>query len=252
MDEPVAPQTPPAPVTPEKSGGFFQNLIDVYFVPREAFTRIVRNPGWLLPVAGYLIVVLAFTGIWSSRMDPREFMKTQLEESGQMEKIPAERREAVLDQQARMMPIFLWVFPLIGVVVVLLVVGGGLMFIYRFFYASEVTFKQALAISAWSFFAVALVTTPLLLVVMGMKGDWNLNPQDVLQANLALLLDKSTAAKPLWTFMSSIDLFSFWTIFLLASGFAVASRKSTGSALWGIVIPWALIVLAKVGWAAIF
>jgi hypothetical protein len=41
-------------------------------------------------------------------------------------------------------------------------------------------------------------------------------------------------------------------VFLLASGFAVASRKTTGSALWGVAIPWALIVLAKVGWAAIF
>ena len=41
-------------------------------------------------------------------------------------------------------------------------------------------------------------------------------------------------------------------VFLLAVGFGVASRKTTGSALWGVAIPWILIVLAKVGWAAIF
>ena len=51
MSEPLAPQTAspapsPAPVAPEPApaGGFFQNLIDVYFSPREAFTRIVRRP----------------------------------------------------------------------------------------------------------------------------------------------------------------------------------------------------------------
>ena len=34
----------PAPVAPDAGGGFFQNLIDLYFSPREAFARIVRGP----------------------------------------------------------------------------------------------------------------------------------------------------------------------------------------------------------------
>jgi hypothetical protein len=41
-------------------------------------------------------------------------------------------------------------------------------------------------------------------------------------------------------------------VFLLASGFAVASRRTTVAALWGVAVPWLLIVLWKVGWAAIF
>ena len=98
MSDPLAPQVPsPAPVAPEKAGGFFQNLVDMYFSPREAFTRIVRNPSFLLPLAGYLVLVLGFTGIWMSKVEPREFMKVQLEESGQWDKIPAERRDAILE-----------------------------------------------------------------------------------------------------------------------------------------------------------
>jgi hypothetical protein len=41
-------------------------------------------------------------------------------------------------------------------------------------------------------------------------------------------------------------------VFLLAVGFGVASRKSTGAAFWGVAIPWALLVLIKVGWSALF
>ena len=44
----------------------------------------------------------------------------------------------------------------------------------------------------------------------------------------------------------------FWLMFLLASGFGVACRKATGSVLWGVVIPWAILVALKVGAAAIF
>jgi hypothetical protein len=136
--------------------------------------------------------------------------------------------------------------------VTLLGISVVLMLVYRFFYASEVIFRQAFAIVTWVFFAVGLVTTPLLLLVLQLKGDWNINPQEAIQAHLGLLLEKSSAARPLWALLSSIDLFSLWMIFLLAVGFGVASRKTTGSAIWGVAIPWAIIVLIKVGWAAIF
>ena len=250
-DSPAVPPSP-APVVPEKSGGVLQDLLDVYFAPREAFERIVRHRRWLLPAVGMVVVGLVFVGIWLNRMEPREFLATQLQESGQWEKIPAENREQLLDQQAKFIPIITWIMAPLGAVVTLVVVAGVLLFVFRFFYAGEVGFLQALAIVAWSFFAVGLVTTPLTLAVMGLKGDWNLNPQDVLQANLGLVLDRSETAKPLWALATSLDLFSFWMIFLLATGFAVASRKTTGSALWGVVVPWALVVAIKVGWAAVF
>jgi len=252
MSEPLAPMSSPAPVAPESGGGFFQNLIDVYFSPREAFTRIVRNPRFLVPLVAYVILVLGFTGVWMQKMDPAEFMKIQIEESGQADRIPAEQREAIIEQQAKWMPIFAWVMGPVGIAVSLLVIAGALLFIYRFFYAAEVSFRQSFAIVTWVFFAVGLVTTPVTLAVMSLKGDWNINPQEAVQANLGLLLEKSSAAKPLWTLLTNIDVFSLWMVFLLAVGFAVASRKPTGSALWGVAIPWILIVLAKVGWAAIF
>lgn len=245
MGESVAP-------VPETGGGFFQNLIDVYFSPREAFTRIVSQPRVLIPLVVYVILVLGFTGVWMQKMDPVEFMKIQIEESGRADRIPPEQREGIIEQQAKMMPIFAWVVGPVGIGVMLLVIAGALLFVYRFFYAAEVGFKQAFAIVTWVFLAVGLITTPVTLAVMSLKGDWNINPQEAVQANLGLLLDKSTAAKPLWALLTSIDVFSLWMVFLLAVGFGVASRKATGSAIWGVAVPWVIIVLVKVGWSALF
>lgn len=252
MSDVSAPQPSPAPIEPEKPGGFFQNLIDVYFAPREAFTRIVRSPRILGALAVYVVLVLGFTGVWMHKMDPAEFMKTQIEESGQADRIPAEQRAAIIEQQAKMMPIFAWVVGPVFIGIMLLVIAGTLLFIFRFFYAGEVSFRQSFAIVTWVFMAVGVITTPVTLAIMALKGDWNINPQDAVQANLGMLLDKSTAAKPLWTLLTSIDLFVLWMVVLLAVGFGVASRKTTSSALWGVAIPWAIIVLIKVGWAAIF
>lgn len=249
--------TPPPAVEPSPSaaqpsgGGFFQNLADLYFAPRQAFARIVQRPAFILPFVGQLVLAFAFTGIWMNKMDAREFLKAQLEEQGRWDKFTPEQREAVLSSAPLQMKIFGWIGPAIATPVMLLLTAGALMFVFRFFFSSEVGFRQSLAIVAWSFFALGLVTTPLMLLVFQLKGDWNLNPQEILQANLGLLVDKASIAKPLWALLTSIDLFSLWMVFLLATGFAVASRKTTGSAVWGVAIPWGVLVLIKIGWTAL-
>jgi hypothetical protein len=251
MSEPT-PQPSPEPITPERSDGFFQNLIDVYLAPREAFGRIVSRPAWLLPLVGSIILALVFTTVWMSRMEPEEFMKTQLQESGQWDELTPEQREGFIAQQAKVLPIFAPISAVVMTPITLLAMAGALLFVFRFFYAGNVGFKQSFSIVSWSWFAYSLLTTPLTLGVMALKEDWNLNPQDALQANLGLLMDKAETAKPLWALVTSLDLFSFWVVFLLATGFGVACKKATGSALWGVVIPWALIVGIKVGWSAMF
>jgi hypothetical protein len=87
---------------------------------------------------------------------------------------------------------------------------------------------------------------------MGLKGDWNLNPQEALQANATLFLDRAAVARPLYALVGSLDLVSFWQIGLLAVGFAVASRREVKKAMWGVAVPWALLVLGKVVLAALF
>ena len=250
MSQTSVPQAPTEP--PEGGGGFFQNLIDLYFSPREAFARIVRAPRILVPLALYAVVVLGFTGAWMSKMDPTEFMKTQIEESGRADKMTAEQKQTVIEQQAKFMPIFGWVVGPIFIAIMLLVVSGVLMFVYRFFFAAEVGFKQSFAIVVWVFLAVSIVSVPVTLTVLALKGDWNIDPNQAVMANLGLLVDKSATAKPLWALLTSIDVFVLWMVFLLAVGFGVACRKSTSSAIWGVGIAWALVVLCKVGWAAIF
>src|SRR5258708_28665723 len=81
------------------SRGFFQNLSDLYFAPREAFAGVLRVPRLPAAILGWLVLGLLFFGVWMSKVEPREFFKTQMEEGGQWQKMSAERRTAVLDAQ---------------------------------------------------------------------------------------------------------------------------------------------------------
>jgi hypothetical protein len=135
--------------------------------------------------------------------------------------------------------------------IVALALGGLFFFIYRFFYGAEMSFTQSVAVVAWCALAIALVSIPIMLAIYGGKDDWNLNPQSVVQANASLLLDKGSTSKAVYSLAESFDLFTVWMLFLLATGYGLAARKPTSSAVWGVVIPWAIWVVGKVGLVAL-
>jgi hypothetical protein len=231
--------------------GFFATLLGVYFSPAQAFLGLLKRPPILAALAGLVAVNLAFTAIWTAKVEPREFMKAQIEEAGRWDQIPAERRDEVLDQQVRILPFMAWGGALLGGPIFVLLAGALYLFVFRFFYASDVNFRQAMAVVALTFLAVGLVSSPLTMLTLFLKGDWSLNPQSALQANLAVAVEREAVPKPLYALLESFDLFSFWVLFLLAVGFGLASRRSTTSAFWGVAAPWALFVAGKVAWAAL-
>jgi hypothetical protein len=238
------PEVPSAESGPAPS--LVGSLVDVFLSPREAFAGIVRKPGFWAPLLCIMVLNLAFTGIWLRKVEPAEFMKAQMVESGQWDKMPAEGRQNVLDAQGKFFPIFAWVGGLLAAPIILFAMSGVLLFIYRFFYAGQVTFKQSATLVAYVSLAYGVLTIPLMLLILYLKGDWNLNPQEVIQANPTLFLDRESVSKAMWAFAGSLDLVVFWQLWLLATAFAVATGRRIASALWGVLIPWALIVAVKV------
>ncbi|HLA77858.1 MAG TPA: YIP1 family protein [Vicinamibacteria bacterium] len=241
--------------TPPASGptpGFFSHLAGLYSSPTEEFKRILPRPRFWVPMLLGMALNLSFTGIWLSKVDALQFMKNTMEESGAADRIPADRMDEILETQAKFMKVGGLAGGLLGVPLVVLLCGAFFLFVYRFFYGSEVTFGQSLSLVAWSFLVPSLVSIPLLLLTYALKGDWNLSPDLVLQANLSLLFDKAVTAKPLFALAKSLDLFNFWIMFLLAAAFGAAAKRSAGAAAMGVVVPWAVWVLGKVVFAAVF
>ncbi len=232
--------------------GFLANLLGMYFSPGESFAAILKRPQFGVALAGIVAVSIAFCAVWLQKVDPGEFVKAMLEESGRWDQIPLDRRAAILESVGGRFAIQTWVFGIAGPVVLTLVVGLALLFVFRFFYGGEVSFKQAMTIVCYTFLAVGLVRTPLMVAVMALKGDWNIDPRHVLQANPTLLVDKESVARPLYALLGHLDLFPIWQMVLLAVGFGVAVRRPPSAALWGVVIPWAIFVAGAVALGSLF
>jgi hypothetical protein len=160
-------------------------------------------------------------------------VRAQFEEQGVFDRIPVEQHAAAVERQTRLMPTFAWLGPTVFLPIIVVIVSALFLFTYRFFYASETTFKQALAVECWTFLAGYLLATVLLVLILVLRDDWSVDPRTVVQANPAMLLEKGDVPKPVHALLDSLDLFSFWTIFLLSAGFAATAKRSVGSAAVG-------------------
>ena len=95
-------------------------------------------------------------------------------------------------------------------------------------------FRRALAISAWTFLAVSVVSTPLMLLVVYLKDEWNWPAPELLQAGPALLVERGSISRPLWTLLQGLDLFSLWTVssWPSASAWRASALSAARSGAW--------------------
>lgn len=235
-----------APAVPVERG-FVGTLIDLWVSPGEAFHRIRERPRVLPPLAGLLLLAVGFTTLWVSRVDPEAVMRAQL---APMHNLTPEQKEQAIDQQAKYIPMMAWAGALVLAPMMWLGAAAIYLGVFKLLGAGDLSFVRSLAVVAWSFLAVDLVQTPLMTGILAAKGDWNVDPNTVLQANAMLLLDSGATPPWLRALVSSFDLFTLWGLFLLASGYAVMSGRRLMQALPGVLGPWVVFVLLKVGWSA--
>ena len=236
----------------EAPAGFFATLAGVYVAPGPTFAAIARRPAFWTPLLAFVAAGLLFNAVWLRNLDAREFARAEVEDSPFADQMSPEQRAEGIERQAGIFPFVAWLDPLVLRPLSLVVVALFYLFVFRFFYAAEVTFKQSLAVSGWSFLAAAAVTLPLTLLVLSLKEDWNVDPRTALQANLTLLLDKASVPRAVYSIAESIDLFSAWMLALLAIGYGAASGRRPGQAAIGVIAVWAIYVVGKAALAAVF
>jgi hypothetical protein len=242
----------PAAPAPADPGSFLGNLFNLYFEPKESFAKILVKPRVWLAITLQVAMGVAFSSIWLEKMDAREFMKAQMEQNSRIQQLPAERVEEIINTQARFMRTWGRIAPLFAPVVIDLVLAGLFMFMFRFFMAADVSYLHSLAVVAWTLAAISLVQTPIMLLVFWLKGDWNVDPNQIIQANPTLFFEIGSIPRWIWSLLSSFDLFSFWTMFLLATGHAVAGKRALSTGLWGVGILWVVYLAVKVGFILMF
>jgi len=230
----------------------FGRVLGVLFSPGKTFEDIVKKPSWMLPIVLTTILSIAVSFSIDQRINWREFMSQQIEKNPRAAQMSAEQKQQQIEGGAKFSPAFTYgiglLGPILGALVVSLVMWGA----YSLLGGASTNFGTAFSITSHAFLT-GLISSPLFILILYLKPYGTADLENPIAANLAAFLPDESA-KWLVALCKSFDIFTFWTLILLAIGFAaVNSKKLKGSKTYTIAFGvWAAFVACRVGWAFIF
>ena len=233
---------------PAANKGALQRIVGVFTSPTETFADIGARPTFVIPIILLIVLQLAFMVLVSQRVGWERITRAQIEKSSQYQNMTPEQVEQGVRMGAKFASVVGYAGVVVGVPVVMLAVAGVLLGTVTMM-GGRLVFRQSLGVTAHASM-IGIVTVVLSMVVMFLKPPEDFDIQNPLAFNLGAFLSPDSS-KALLAFAGSIDILSFWSIAIYAIGYSVVAKVKFSKALTAVLIPWAVYVIGKVGWAAL-
>lgn len=226
-------------------------LAGVFFSPGQTFADIARRPRWWVPIVLSMIVTTAYLYLFSERVGWGQFFRQQNAQSTQMQNLDAVARARAELIQVQVAKYATWGSGLVGPWMGLFVVAAVLAFMANTIMGGGIAFKNMLAVVSYGGLP-GLLKAGLAIVVMYLKPPDEFDLQNPLMVNAAAFLP-ADAASWMRALGASLDLFTFWSMILMAIGIAAAAKRMTAGKAFGMILfPWALWVILVTGASAAF
>jgi hypothetical protein len=244
--------SPAAPDSQPQQISAIGRVFGVLFSPKKTFEDIVRKPSWVVPIALLTILSIAVSYAFVHRVNWREYIGQQIEKSPQASQLSAEQKEQRIEAGVKFTAPFTYTFGVCGPILIALIFTLVFWGAYSLLGGASTNFSTAFGITAHAFMT-GLISSPLLLVVLLLKDPSSIDVENPVATNLAAILPDD-AAKWLVALCKSFDIFTFWTLILIAIGFAAANPKKLKGAKPYVIAfgVWAAYVVARVGFAFAF
>lgn len=243
MESPAASPGPIAPGADSPLG----RVVGVFIAPGRTFASIARKPGWVAPLLLWTVFSALATAVLLPRLDFEAAVREQL--AAREESVSEERVERIVAAQKRFSGIA-YVWGALAPTVIAMLIASIFWLSFKAF-GWDLSFKQSLGVTSHAFLPNCL--SALLLIVFCLRLD-RVNPADLgdlVRSHPGFLVDRK-ANPVLHSLLQSVDAFSIWVIVLLVLGYAIAAKVSRGKAAGIVVTLWALYVLGKAGFTALF
>jgi hypothetical protein len=224
-------------VVPTGEMNFLQRFFGIFTSPGKVFDYLKVKPDYLIP-----LVIALLISVLSSYLFYDIAITDQIDRIEQNDNIPAERKDAIIDQMEsgkegtqRMVSTF--VIAPVAVLVIYLLVSAIFLFIGSVLLGGKAKYKQILSVYSYSYLIViflsTLIKTPLILAKRTTK----------IQMSPAVFLDADQISTALYNFIGSFDIFVVWFLVVFALGFSTIYGFSKLKGVVSVFIAWLLYVL---------
>src|SRR5262249_15504301 len=147
----------------------------------------------------------------------RQGMQMNPKAQQQLEQAPPEQRERALAMQTTIAPITGYGGAIVGPPIGYLIGAAVILFMVRVIMSAPIRFKQTFAIFCYAGLPT-IIQTILKAVVLFLKKPEEFNLVNPLAFNPAAFMDFQSANKFVYTIAKSVDVFTIWSILLIAVG----------------------------------
>jgi hypothetical protein len=247
----MATTTAPAPEA-QAPINHFGRIAGIFFSPGNTLEDIVRKPSWIVPVAILTFLSVLVCISINQRINWRDFISQQIEKNSRASQLSPQQKEQQIDAGAKYAPYATYIFGIPGAFVLVLIVALIMMGAYNLLAGANVNYTTSLGIVSHAF-VPSIISSVLFLLILFLKTPGTVDLENPVATNIGAFLPEDSA-KWLAKLCTSIDIFSFWTLVLIAMGFAVANpKKLKGTRAYTIAFTvWVTFVVGRVTWAFIF
>ena len=246
MPVPVPESKPVAAISP------WGRVFGVLFSPGQTFADIARVPSFVLPLILTTVLSLIAVTTLNMHMNWSQYVRQKIDESPRGSSLSAEQKDQQAETGAKITTYIVYASGLLAPIIFSLIVAVVMLGAFNLLGGAKATFMQSLAIAAHSGL-VGLISTPIFVLVMFLKPKGTIDPENPVVTNVAAFLPEDSA-KWLIALGKSIDVFTIWTLILVAIGFAAVNpKKLKGGTAYGIVFGvYGAYVVCRVIWAFAF
>jgi hypothetical protein len=207
------------------------NLFRIFYAPGDVFAGIPERSRWQLPFFSVLALSCLTSALIIHSIGMDNLLRKQFQSQPRLvEQLGEEKIEAIIQQaNTPARRISTYIGSIISISVVVLVVAAVLTGLLSLLGAGA-GFRKVFSVTAYSYFAYYLVSLALSAIVIFSIGDKDsIDVENLLQGHAGAFLDRATTNKALYSIASSVDIFSFGLLFLMALGLSrVSKRLSNG------------------------
>jgi len=231
------------------------NLIRIFYAPGEVFAGIPEKSRWYLPFVSTLILSCVASALIVNSIGMENLVRRQLQSQPRLaEQLGEEKIEEIARQaKAPARQISAYIGNILSAGVIILFVAAILTALLGLTGAGA-GFRNVFSVTAYSYFvyySVSLILSALTIFVINDKKS--IDPDNLLLSHAGAFLDRATTNKALFSIATSLDLFSFGLLFLMALGLSKVSRRITFARSTALVVGiWTVYVAAKAGISLLF
>ena len=234
----------PAPAVAQKNG--MQRLAGVLFAPAETFEDIARKPDFLAPILAIILIGVLTSIAVVPKLDFETMMRDQMAQANR--EMSPEDLDRVARIGAASGKVLAYAGPLLSIII-LLIVAAVLLMAFRLM-GGEGTFKQAFSASLYAWMPLIVYSIIAAIIIMSRESVTPDLLPVIVRSNPGFLADPQSQ-KVLFALLTALDVFTIWTLVLLSIGFSYVARVSKTKAAAIVVSLWIVLLVFKLGFAAL-